>query len=266
MQTIGEKLEDARKRRGIAIREASEFTKIRGEYLAGFETNNFDINLPEIYVRGFLRTYATFLNLNPDKLITDYSAYRLGDSKIVRREKELLGRMDLPGAEAESEETSGHPSPAANPAPAATPRRQMGTDEDGDDYGSLGRASYPKVAAALGGAVVLAGLLLFLVLAVLKSGPTEAQANEPELNGAGSASGQNLILSADGGDIMQVIVTELETRRELYRGPLANGETRTVPFDQRVRLSYTEAQHLVIEKDGERFQLAGQGMGQSNFP
>lgn len=263
MQTIGEKLEDARKRRGIAIREASEFTKIRGEYLAGFETNNFDINLPEIYVRGFLRTYAQFLKLNPEKLITDYNAYRLGDSKVVRREsKELLGRIDLPGADSESDDSGGHPYPSENPVASA--RRQPGTDEDGEDYGSIGQSSYRKMAAGIGAGIVVSLLLAFVLFAVLRSGPTEAQANEAESNGV--VSGEQLTLSADGGDILQVIVTELDSRRELFRGPLARGESRDVPFERRVRLSYTNAENLVIEKDGERYQLAGQGMGQSNFP
>ena len=33
MQTIGEKLEEARKRKGVSVREAAETTKIRGDYL-----------------------------------------------------------------------------------------------------------------------------------------------------------------------------------------------------------------------------------------
>ena len=61
MQTIGERLEEARKRKGISIREAAEATKIRGDYLHKYESNQFDIKLPEIYVRGFLRTYANYL-------------------------------------------------------------------------------------------------------------------------------------------------------------------------------------------------------------
>ena len=58
MQSIGERLEEARKKKGISIREAAEATKIRGDYLQQFENNRFDINLTEIYVRGFLRAYA----------------------------------------------------------------------------------------------------------------------------------------------------------------------------------------------------------------
>ena len=44
MQTIGERLEEARKRKGISIREAAENTKIRGDYLQKFEANTFDID------------------------------------------------------------------------------------------------------------------------------------------------------------------------------------------------------------------------------
>ena len=63
MQTIGERLEEARKRKGISIREAAETTKIRGDYLQKFEANSFAIDLPPLYIRGFVRTYARFLEL-----------------------------------------------------------------------------------------------------------------------------------------------------------------------------------------------------------
>ena len=70
MQTIGERLEEARKKKGISIREAAESTKIRGDFLQKFEGNHFDIGLTEIYTRGFLRNYANYLKLpvgSPDR-------------------------------------------------------------------------------------------------------------------------------------------------------------------------------------------------------
>ena len=54
MQTIGERLEEARKRKGISVREAAETTKIRSDYLQKFEANSFDVNLPPLYIRGFV--------------------------------------------------------------------------------------------------------------------------------------------------------------------------------------------------------------------
>lgn len=84
MQTIGERLEEARKRKGISIREAAEATKIRGDYLHKFESNQFDIKLPEIYVRGFIRLYAVFLKLPGDKFVTDYLALGIGEGGGAR--------------------------------------------------------------------------------------------------------------------------------------------------------------------------------------
>ena len=84
MQTIGERLEEARKKKGISIREAAEATKIRGDYLQKFEGNQFDIGLSEIYVRGFLRNYAGFLKIASDRIISDYTALGRGDAKSAR--------------------------------------------------------------------------------------------------------------------------------------------------------------------------------------
>lgn len=96
MQSIGERLEEARKRRGITVREASEATKIRGEYLNNFESNTFKMNLPDIYVRGFLRSYANYLKVNSDKVITDYNAHLIGEGKSSRRDaREFLGRLEM---------------------------------------------------------------------------------------------------------------------------------------------------------------------------
>ena len=68
---IGQKLEEARNRKGISIREASESTKIRGDYLTAFESNNFEIKLPEVYLRGFVRLYARFLDIDQDAILAD---------------------------------------------------------------------------------------------------------------------------------------------------------------------------------------------------
>lgn len=95
MQTIGERLEEARKKKGISIREAAEATKIRGDYLQKFESNHFDIGLTEIYTRGFLRTYANFLKVPSDRLLNDYAALGRGDTRPRIANREVYGRMDI---------------------------------------------------------------------------------------------------------------------------------------------------------------------------
>ena len=95
MQTIGERLEDARKRKGISIREAAEATKIRGDYLQKFEGNQFDIGLTEIYVRGFLHNYADFLHLPTDRILSDFAALGHGETRPRQPSREVYGRMDV---------------------------------------------------------------------------------------------------------------------------------------------------------------------------
>ena len=95
MQNIGERLEEARKRKGISIREAAEATKVRGDYLHKFESSQFDINLPEIYVRGFLRAYSNYLGLSGEKMVNDYNALGHGRPASKGLNREVYGRMDL---------------------------------------------------------------------------------------------------------------------------------------------------------------------------
>ena len=52
MNTLGEKLAEARMKKGLSIQECSEQTKIRVSFLEAFEQDNFDIDLPDIYKKG----------------------------------------------------------------------------------------------------------------------------------------------------------------------------------------------------------------------
>ncbi|NBX59708.1 MAG: hypothetical protein EBT62_04485, partial [Opitutaceae bacterium] len=96
MQTIGERLEEARKRKGISVREAAETTKIRSDYLQKFEANSFDVNLPPLYIRGFLSAYARYLELDPQRIVSDLNTILNSEGKAGRRDnREVYGRVDF---------------------------------------------------------------------------------------------------------------------------------------------------------------------------
>lgn len=106
MQTIGERLEEARKRKGISVREAAETTKIRGDYLQKFEANTFEIDLPPLYIRGFLRSYARYLELDPERIVNDYNELISEGKPASRREtREVYGRVDFAEAARPKEPT-----------------------------------------------------------------------------------------------------------------------------------------------------------------
>ena len=54
---------------GITIEKASSETKIRKAWLICIETGTFDKLPGTVYAIGFSRTYATYLNLDPDIIV-----------------------------------------------------------------------------------------------------------------------------------------------------------------------------------------------------
>jgi cytoskeletal protein RodZ len=76
MQTLGERLQEARQRLGVTLREAAEFTKIRTDYLQAMEAGQFEsIPLADVYKRGFVKLYAKYLRLDEEKAAADFNAH-----------------------------------------------------------------------------------------------------------------------------------------------------------------------------------------------
>lgn len=76
MQTLGERLQEARQRLGVTLREAAEFTKIRTDYLQAMEANQFEsIPLADVYKRGFVKVYARYLRLDDEKACADFNTH-----------------------------------------------------------------------------------------------------------------------------------------------------------------------------------------------
>lgn len=69
---IGEALRKARVHRGKSLMEASRDTRVRPEYLQALEGETFEMMGGAVYVRGFLRTYATYLGLDAEKVVGAY--------------------------------------------------------------------------------------------------------------------------------------------------------------------------------------------------
>jgi cytoskeletal protein RodZ len=69
---VGTALRKVREGRGLTLEEAARDTRVRREFLDALEAEEFDRLLGEVHVRGCLRTYATYLGLSPDKVVTAY--------------------------------------------------------------------------------------------------------------------------------------------------------------------------------------------------
>jgi hypothetical protein len=69
---IGMDLRRERERLGLSLAQAEADTRIRARYLAALEEARFDDLPEEAYVRGFLRSYATYLGLDGAGVLAAY--------------------------------------------------------------------------------------------------------------------------------------------------------------------------------------------------
>ncbi len=69
---IGPTLREARNRRKLDLAEVEAAIKIRVRYLQAMENEEWDALPGGAYTRGFIRTYASYLGLDGDRLADDY--------------------------------------------------------------------------------------------------------------------------------------------------------------------------------------------------
>jgi len=64
MPTVGEQLRVARETQKLAIHQVADWTKIRGDHIRALEKGDYSVFSAPVYIRGFVRTYATLLKLD----------------------------------------------------------------------------------------------------------------------------------------------------------------------------------------------------------
>jgi len=74
MPTVAEQLRAAREARNLTIHEVADTTKIRGDHLRALESGDYDLFTAPVYIRGFVRTYATLLKLEVPQVMATLDA------------------------------------------------------------------------------------------------------------------------------------------------------------------------------------------------
>lgn len=80
---IGEKLKNRREELGKDLREISEKLKIKYDYLKAIEEGDIKRLPAEVYVRGYISDYAKYLELDPEKILSEYNRERTPESNRI---------------------------------------------------------------------------------------------------------------------------------------------------------------------------------------
>lgn len=269
MQSIGERLEEARKRKGISLREAAEATKIRSDFLGYIEQNKMDFDLPEIYKSGFLKNYARYLKLDHDKIMTDYNAQELSKSRLSKRGgSEWFGQMEVEKTAGEesldhsnSEEQLSYGRITSKP-----PRSEAAeSNESGDE---ADKTYYMKIGLVFVGTLALVFVVFGLIWAILGSSSDDTS-KSPELVDNSEITqpadptptivdSNSITLLANGGSVY-VTVTQKNDGNRIYKGAIEVGSPLTLDKSGPVEIVFTRGEHLVIESGDERFRPSASG-------
>lgn len=69
MDELGSILRDAREMKGLTLAEVQDRIRINAQYLDALEEGAYHLLPTQVHVRGFLRNYARFLDLDPEPLL-----------------------------------------------------------------------------------------------------------------------------------------------------------------------------------------------------
>jgi cytoskeletal protein RodZ len=74
MPTVAEQLRQAREAQKLDIYHVAEITKIKTDHVRALESGHYDVFTAPVYVRGFVRTYASMLKLDVPRVMADLDA------------------------------------------------------------------------------------------------------------------------------------------------------------------------------------------------
>jgi cytoskeleton protein RodZ len=93
LSTIGEALRSAREAQGRSLHDASEATRIRSSYLEALEEERFGELGGSVYAKGFLRSYAGYLGVDPAPLLEAYRAQETPEAPVFERPPRAAGGL-----------------------------------------------------------------------------------------------------------------------------------------------------------------------------
>lgn len=271
MKNLGEKLQEARNAMGLSVRDAADATRLRADVIENMEAGKFDFKLQEIYKRGFLRIYATFLKLDVDAVLAEYTAFSKanGDPKKARH---LLSRMAaVQHSEQQQEIPVGAPTPEALEARFEESATQS---EDGkiDSETEEDSMRYLKLGAIFVALVLAVVVIILIVSSAVRSEPPEenpdldinaqistqpadtAQVQAPK---ASQASGEIILTITAVGDTYLLAYPENAPTSPLFSGPIQAGERKEFKSSVPIMVKLTDAERIKMERNSKPLDLKG---------
>lgn len=183
MESMGHRFKAAREKKRMSISQAAAQTRIKVQILEWMEQDDFTRMPAPAYAKGFIRMYATFLNLDPVPLVQEYLDLHAGKKAppkkvaesaankpvlpwLIKKQRPASAAQQTPAPEPEKEPAAIPETSVEKPAPQAVPAPQKPAPQHfkKPDFSALFRA----VAAWPWRQMGMALALVFVVILMIK--------------------------------------------------------------------------------------------------
>lgn len=129
--TIGTQLRHARERRDLSIAQVADAVRLRPSVIQWLESDDFTPCGPAAYVRGYLRSLATYLDLPADDIVAEYSRLyqppppsALPRSEVTRRRRGIVATTSNDGTASSRQNSASEQTPKSQSTPTRRTSRK----------------------------------------------------------------------------------------------------------------------------------------------
>jgi cytoskeletal protein RodZ len=253
---IGNTLREARIRRRLSITDVENVTKIRSKYLEALEENDFEVLPGPTVVKGFLRSYALFLKVDPELLLYEYrSQFESRKEEVGPLRTEMTQqRRTQTSAERKKKRTRrtqrGYVTAAVVAIIIIIVIAYVGAKQMGKGPAVLGAGNIPSTISTVTSTTVAVQTT---------STASTVPKSTTSIVAVATTNGENvtMVLTVTTGTCFLVVREDNATGTELYAGALSAGGQQTFNNAKRywVRVGVPDA--LAIHVNGAPFSVTG---------
>lgn len=106
---VGERLRTERERQNLSLRDIEKGTSIRAHYLEAIENGDFKALPGEVYAKGFVRNYATFLQMDANAAVKEFQEDLHGAANAPEKGKNAKAKDEPKKTNLKKEEPAKEP-------------------------------------------------------------------------------------------------------------------------------------------------------------
>jgi hypothetical protein len=233
-ENIGVFFAEARQAREMTIDDVAEVLHIKAEYVQAIENGQFNFNLPDIYKRGFFKSYASFLCLDMEEMMGKCPIRPFETLESSQRRREMVSQV------AKKTQTVNHD------------HIKTSFSDDTDDSTSVVPsekvAFYKTDAFKIAGVIVASGALLLLILRGIIVYFSDRGLVKVETVEAVPEVVQKRIVMRSNGEV-KIIARDEGDKTKVFSGTLLKGEEKIITYMKPIQIYFDRGESLVIEMD-----------------